>query len=328
MLLQPNQPQEHLLVPLLLRSAAQLLSLLVLHPPCQPDDRQGERLLLHTLRQLLQEHHHVWQLCPQHQVLVLNSVFWGQPSVASFQVLEQPLDNSRKCRDTILPAASVTEETRGMMGPDSLFGNCPQNYLRLPFCYSGQHSFFQNVSHSGTTCNILKVQSLTFYMFWNGSQHSRSLRQFQICCGTFGTAPTILELSWDSATTECSRISNRTLFELSRLLELPDHHHCRTFVGWHGRRTCSGMSSFFVFFQPLSPSCHLGCLDPFRRPSSPLELRIRLPCLILMCLIVIPSCSLLAVTAVVGAPTDSQKLKISYISSHQNSWRAGWFVWY
>lgn len=177
MLLQPNQPQEHLLVPLLLRSAAQLLSLLVLHPPCQPDDRQGERLLLHTLRQLLQEHHHVWQLCPQHQVLVLNSVFWGQPSVASFQVLEQPLDNSRKCRDTILPAASVTEETRGTMGPDSLFGNCPQNYLRLPFCYSGSAA-----QHFFRMFPILELP----VTFWKS-------KVWHSTC--FGTVPNILDLS-------------------------------------------------------------------------------------------------------------------------------------
>lgn len=69
MLLQPDQPQVRLLVLLLLRGGAQLLVLVLVHPARQPDDRQGQRLLLHALRQLLQEHHNVRQLQPQHQVL-------------------------------------------------------------------------------------------------------------------------------------------------------------------------------------------------------------------------------------------------------------------
>lgn len=67
MLLQSDQPQVRLLV--LLRGGAPLLFLLNVHPPRQPDDRQGEGLLFHAHWQFLQEHPHVRQLYPKHQVL-------------------------------------------------------------------------------------------------------------------------------------------------------------------------------------------------------------------------------------------------------------------
>lgn len=63
-LLRQNQPQVRVLV--VLGGGAQLL---VLHPPRQPDDRQGEGLLLPAHRQLLQEHPDVGQLHAEHQVL-------------------------------------------------------------------------------------------------------------------------------------------------------------------------------------------------------------------------------------------------------------------
>lgn len=80
MFLWPDQPKVRVLVPLHLRGAAQLLVLLVLHPPRQPDDRQGEGLLLHALRQLLQEHHHVRQFRSQHQVLEPSLLLWSRPT--------------------------------------------------------------------------------------------------------------------------------------------------------------------------------------------------------------------------------------------------------
>lgn len=134
MLLQPDQPQVRLLIIFLLRGGAQLLFLLVLHPPRQPDDRQGEGLLLHALWQLLQEHHHVWQLRQQHPVLELSSVFWYRSSV-----FWNCSNCSRQCCDIILPAASVTEwaSTKG---------------LNMPCCSGTAHHVIERLCfNSGTT---------------------------------------------------------------------------------------------------------------------------------------------------------------------------------
>lgn len=141
MLLQPDQPKVRLLVPFLLGGAAQLLFLLVLHPPRQPDDWQGERLLLHTLRQLLQEHHHVWQLRPQHQVLDLNSEFCGSELLQPLSVFQ----NCPHCSRKFVTSSSRQLQWqrrlllkvlmwRATTEPVWLFLNCPPFYLSLLFC--------------------------------------------------------------------------------------------------------------------------------------------------------------------------------------------------
>lgn len=158
MFLQPVRPQVRLLVPVLLRGGAHLVLVLVLHPARQPDDRQGEGLLLHALRQLLQEHHHVRQLRPQHQVL--------EPSPCSGTDLPDPprlleLSCCRKCCELVLSAASVTEEASvkgsNKKEPASLFWTCPPSYLNIerPTYSTYFHTFI--LSFSGTTLNILEL---------------------------------------------------------------------------------------------------------------------------------------------------------------------------
>lgn len=155
MLLQPDQPQVHLFILFLLRGGAQLLFLLVFHPSCQSDDRQGERLLFHALRQLLQEHHHVRQLRPQHQVLDLPSALWSLQYTTVLQ------NHPHCCRRFLHRPASVKgSKMRCNPGSRVFVLDLPPNILE-PSCVlevpERCRPTFRNPASAGTVPDVLEL---------------------------------------------------------------------------------------------------------------------------------------------------------------------------